>query len=269
MKNFKKEIGITLIALIITIIVMLILVGVTINVALNGGLIEKARTAQNLTQKQVEKEELIVASMGAYNEKTDSVDIETLENSIDSTKYPKDTAKTNSSKYVVTGQSGTLWQIDLKTGEVTEYQQQNPWQQWGLTAENIQYDTEYTIVSGPAMAQLGSTAYVLFGSEGTLVNSWDDPFGFEDLNSLKQQKVLSVPNNNSVLMLIANNEDGIYDSSSAFTFNNNSVTLYNTFGNLNYTSEQVANLSNSEIASIAQQTIDDDNLMGTFVASDT
>ena len=70
-------------------------------------------------------------------------------------------------------------------------------------------------------------------------------------------------------MLIANNEDGIYDSSSAFTFNNNSVTLYNTFGNLNYTSEQVANLSNSEIASIAQQTIDDDNLMGTFVASDT
>ena len=41
----KREKGITLIALIITIIVMLILVGVTINVALNGGLFSKAEDA--------------------------------------------------------------------------------------------------------------------------------------------------------------------------------------------------------------------------------
>ena len=37
-KMLKKQNGITLIALIITVIVMLILVGVTVNVALNGGL---------------------------------------------------------------------------------------------------------------------------------------------------------------------------------------------------------------------------------------
>ncbi len=42
--------GITLIALIITIIVMLILVGVTINVALNGGLFSKAREARENTE---------------------------------------------------------------------------------------------------------------------------------------------------------------------------------------------------------------------------
>ena len=41
----KKQNGITLIALIITIIVMLILVGVTVNVALNGGLFDAARQA--------------------------------------------------------------------------------------------------------------------------------------------------------------------------------------------------------------------------------
>ena len=48
----NKQNGITLIALIITIIVMLILVGVTINVALNGGLFEKAKTAATKTEEQ-------------------------------------------------------------------------------------------------------------------------------------------------------------------------------------------------------------------------
>ncbi len=45
MKKERKNKGITLIALIITIIVMLILVGVTVNVALNGGLFDAAKQA--------------------------------------------------------------------------------------------------------------------------------------------------------------------------------------------------------------------------------
>ena len=57
--------GITLIALIITIIVMLILVGVTINVALNGGLFTKASEAAEVMQIAAEKEELLSAVMGA------------------------------------------------------------------------------------------------------------------------------------------------------------------------------------------------------------
>ena len=69
MKNFvKEEKGITLIALIITIIVMLILVGVTINVALNGGLFDKAKKASGKTQRQVSKEELISTMVGAYDD---------------------------------------------------------------------------------------------------------------------------------------------------------------------------------------------------------
>ena len=52
----KKENGITLVALIITIIVMLILVAVTINVAINGGLFNRAQTAKVQTEIESEKE---------------------------------------------------------------------------------------------------------------------------------------------------------------------------------------------------------------------
>ena len=54
-------------ALIITIIVMLILVGVTINVALNGGLFQKAKNASTQTQREIEREQLISTILGAYN----------------------------------------------------------------------------------------------------------------------------------------------------------------------------------------------------------
>lgn len=55
----KKQNGITLIALIITIIVMLILVGVTINVALNGGLISTTQKAAKETELRTLQEELM------------------------------------------------------------------------------------------------------------------------------------------------------------------------------------------------------------------
>ena len=66
-QNHTSQKGITLIALIITIIVMLILVGVTINVALNGGLFTKASEASKQMQVEAEKEELlssVVAAIG-------------------------------------------------------------------------------------------------------------------------------------------------------------------------------------------------------------
>ncbi len=57
---FKTEKGITLIALIITIIVMLVLVGVTINVAVNGGLFEKGEKAAYQTNVATIKEKLAI-----------------------------------------------------------------------------------------------------------------------------------------------------------------------------------------------------------------
>ena len=57
----NKQKGITLIALIITIIVMLILVGVTVSVALNGGLFSKAEEATTKTKMTTVKEQLEIA----------------------------------------------------------------------------------------------------------------------------------------------------------------------------------------------------------------
>ncbi len=52
----KEKRGITLIALVITIIVMLILVAVTINLAIQGGLFNYAKTAKEKTEKATEEE---------------------------------------------------------------------------------------------------------------------------------------------------------------------------------------------------------------------
>lgn len=52
----KEQKGITLVALVITIIVMLILVGVSITVALNGGLFKNAGDAANNTAVERDKE---------------------------------------------------------------------------------------------------------------------------------------------------------------------------------------------------------------------
>ena len=79
MKNSK---GITLIALIITIIVMIILVAVTVNVALNGGLFEKAEKGSTGTQKEADKEELTSLVIAAYNEQNGKVIFDTLDRSI-------------------------------------------------------------------------------------------------------------------------------------------------------------------------------------------
>ena len=63
-----------MIALIITIIVMLILVGVTVTVAINGGLFEKSKEAAKGTEIEREKEELTSAITTAYNVETGNVD---------------------------------------------------------------------------------------------------------------------------------------------------------------------------------------------------
>lgn len=77
-----KENGITLIALIITIIIMLILVGVTVAVALNGGLFTTAKNATNKYTVEKEKE-LITIGYSNYQMKKiapgDKTDLELLE----------------------------------------------------------------------------------------------------------------------------------------------------------------------------------------------
>lgn len=69
----KEQKGITLVALVITIIVMLILVGVSISVALNGGLFKNAGDAANNTAIERNKE---------YNLSSGKVNVDGVEKDI-------------------------------------------------------------------------------------------------------------------------------------------------------------------------------------------
>ena len=63
--GYQQNNGITLIALIITIIVMLVLVGVTVSVALNGGLFTTTKQAARETQIEADRETLLSAVLVA------------------------------------------------------------------------------------------------------------------------------------------------------------------------------------------------------------
>ncbi len=70
--------GITLIALVITIIIMLILVGVTVVIALNGGLFNTTKEAAKGTQFDADRESLLAAVLGSIDRKS-KVDYDELE----------------------------------------------------------------------------------------------------------------------------------------------------------------------------------------------
>ena len=182
MKN--KENGITLIALIITIIVMLILVGVTINIALNGGLFQKAKIAADGTQKEVEREELIVAMVGAYDS-TGSFDIDNLDDLPEEAKWCtkeditySETTEANPTEgeswtgsWVITKNNNKFY-IDIN-GAVLEQEPEknNPWIGWGLDSSKVKYDVSYT---GSASALGIGSAEIKIHSDGRLLVSWDN-----------------------------------------------------------------------------------------------
>ena len=70
MKKLNKQNGITLIALIITIIVMIILVAVTISMAINGGLFEKAGQATGDTRNAMNAEQALASGQITIGGKT-------------------------------------------------------------------------------------------------------------------------------------------------------------------------------------------------------
>ena len=80
----KSQKGITLIALVITIIVMLILVGVTITMAVNGGLFENAQDAGRKTNTAINEEQNLASGM--VNVANTYADINTIVDSYTTTK---------------------------------------------------------------------------------------------------------------------------------------------------------------------------------------
>ncbi len=66
----KKERGITLIALVVTIIVLLILAGVSIRTLTgDNGILNRAKTAKELTEKAIAKEKLQIELIDLAGEK--------------------------------------------------------------------------------------------------------------------------------------------------------------------------------------------------------
>ena len=70
----KGQKGITLVALVITIIVMLILVGVSITVAINGGLFTSAKSGANNTKEAVNAERNLSSGIVNINNVEYSID---------------------------------------------------------------------------------------------------------------------------------------------------------------------------------------------------
>ena len=115
MKEFTKEKGITLIALVITIIVMLILVAVTISVAINGGLFKKANEASKQMQIEADREELQAAVLDSINDNGDIILSDVYGNLQDKTKWSRDLEVQN--KFIATHGNGDVNQFIVNVYE--------------------------------------------------------------------------------------------------------------------------------------------------------
>lgn len=113
----NKASGITLIALIITVIIMVILAGVTVNVAINGGLFESAGNAKESTEIVSEKEAVQKAVIFAENaSKTGIITIAEMQKAINKFEEGKTaTAMQNGENIVVKfNESNRYYEIDNK-----------------------------------------------------------------------------------------------------------------------------------------------------------
>ena len=69
--------------------------------------------------------------------------------------------------YVVKAESGTFWEINLKTAEVKEYEEQvNPWKERGLTSSNVVYDKVYSYDG--AKGNLGFEDFTAYSNGGLM-----------------------------------------------------------------------------------------------------
>ena len=127
-EKLKTKRGITLIALVITIVVMLILVGVTVNIALNGGLFSTTKQAATGTQYHSDREILLSAVIGARNGNA-KVDFEKLNKNL-----PEGFKKSEDGGY--TSKSGNTFYVDKK-GNITDEPPKTAAQLFDAEAEKI------------------------------------------------------------------------------------------------------------------------------------
>jgi len=178
-KQMKNQKGITLIALIITIIVMLILVGVSVTVALDGGLFSTAKTSKDQTQYELDKEKLLSIVIGALDNKG-RVDFGNLKTAIEAT--DGEFIAIDAENGIYESEAGNKFKV-LSNGSIIDYAGDTPvtppaattgsWQVNGTTnkLEYVAPDgtvtaTELTIGSPVAYDEGTSGFYVTDASKG-------------------------------------------------------------------------------------------------------
>ena len=131
-QKLKIQTGITLIALIITIIVMLILVGVTVTVALNGGLFSKAKRATTETEIANEKEILLAEAFAAYDAATGMIDEGKLKTNLEAAGWTVETENgqtvyisPNNKKYTTNEKFEVAYVGDIVEESVTALEDDN------------------------------------------------------------------------------------------------------------------------------------------------
>ena len=140
--NLKKEKGITLISLVITIIVLIILAGVSINLVLgDNGIIERAKNAKKITNISSEEEAIKLLMMSKNIDESDTLNIgvslydRTLENgnkwNIISIVEPYKTYGTGwtyiekGTELENYGKTNYSWCINIETGEMIQLEEDN------------------------------------------------------------------------------------------------------------------------------------------------
>ena len=128
-KNYSKQNGITLIALVVTIVVLLILAGVSVNALFgNSGIIEKAKEAQNRMDKATENDQKSIDELTNW-----------INNQVNGTTSGEfDNAPTIS--FTVAGttyqaKEGMTWEQAFKAGYFDNNEENNSWYEKYGTAE--------------------------------------------------------------------------------------------------------------------------------------
>ncbi len=165
-KNLNSKAGITLIALIITIVVMLILVAVTISVALNGGLIDKAQEAKTKTEEaKIQEKDLLTGRIKIGGKWYDSLD-EYLENN------PSDDQNDESSKWGEGENVGKLATEVLKVdSNATEVEKKGPYVRYNNLLWKAIYDSDSSF--GLQLISVEPIENMTFGSQDPTVNAND------------------------------------------------------------------------------------------------
>jgi len=168
----NKEKGITLISLIITIIIMMILAGVTINIALNGGLFQKAEEAKTQTQLETDKEELQIAVVSALNDDLEIPNAGAIKNNLQ--EGWEVTLGEDGTSYTCTSPKENLFTVDKK-GNISDGNK-NP---AGVDFEAIKQDVianpETYLAKAKEVGQdIEALTDIGIGTDGNVVNlgSW-------------------------------------------------------------------------------------------------